>query len=573
MTQHPRLIAPESALNTQEARRNTDGHNVNALRRLLLSGATVAGASALFPGLMTRAAHAATTSQPNTEQGAARGGVLNAVVHPEPPTLAFYLNSSTPTGAVVSKIFDGLVEYGPDLQPRPQLAESWEVTPDGKTITFKLRQGVLWHDGTPFTSADVKFSAEVIWLKYAPNARRVFQYLEVVDTPDAHTAILRLSKPTPVAISAVDTLAAPILPRHLFENTDIQNNPYNNKPIGTGPFVFKEWNRGNYIILERNEKYWATEKPYLDRIVWKIIPDVAGRATALETGAVQYGERNPIAFTDAARLSASPELVVDKTGYNGFAAWLWLEANLRDPILSKLEVRQAIAHAVNKDALVKTVWNGYAQPFTSPVPSSVKPYHDASVQQYAYDPARAEQLLDAAGFPRKGAGGWRFALNHDYIPFGDDYKRTGEFVRQALRKIGIDVTLRGLDLATWTRNVFTDYNFQLISSWGTVINDPQQGVETRYWSRAEAKGTPWYNASGYSNPEMDRVIEAAQIEPDQAKRIGYYNELQRIAQRDLPLIGLFEFNWFGVWDKHVRNVTDVSSHSRSNFARVWIEKA
>jgi peptide/nickel transport system substrate-binding protein len=99
------------------------------------------------------------------------------------------------------------------------------------------------------------------------------------------------------------------------------------------------------------------------------------------------------------------------------------------------------------------------------------------------------------------------------------------------------------------------------------------GVETRYWSKAEAKGTPWYNVSGYNNPDMDRAIEAAQVETDPQKRIEHYNEVQRLAQRDLPLIGLFEFRWFGVWDKQVRNVTDASSHSRSNFANVWLDKA
>ncbi|MFY1854156.1 ABC transporter substrate-binding protein [Achromobacter xylosoxidans] len=545
---------------------------VNPLRRWLMGAGALMGVGALFPNVIMAPAHADTQSLPNTLDGAVKGGVLNAVVHPEPPTLAFYLNSSTPTGAVASKIFDGLVEYGPDLKPRPVLAESWSVSEDGKTLTFKLRQGVLWHDGKPFTAADVKWSAEEVWLKHAPSARRVFQYLQRIETPDDHTVVLHLSQPTPVALNAIDSLGAPILPRHLFEGTDIQNNPYNNKPVGTGPFVFKEWNRGNYIVLERNEHYWQPERPFLDRIVWKIVPDVSGRATALETGAVSYGERNPVAFTDATRLAKLPKLAVDTAGYNGFAAWLWLETNLRDPILSNLKVRQAIAHAVNKQALVKTVWNGYAEPFVSPVPSLVKPYHNPNVQQYPYDPALAEKLLDEAGYPR-GAGGWRFALTHDYIPFGDDYRRTGEFVRQALRKIGIDVTLRGLDLATWTRNVFTDYNFQLISSWGTVLIDPQLGVETRYWSKAEARGTPWYNVSGYNNPEMDRVIEAAQVETDPQKRIEQYNELQRLAQRDLPLIGLFEFRWFGVWDKQLRNVTDASSHSRNNFAHVWLGKA
>ncbi|WP_287931475.1 ABC transporter substrate-binding protein, partial [Achromobacter sp.] len=147
--------------------------DVNPLRRWLMSAGALMGAGALFPNVIFAPAYADTQSLPNTVQGAVKGGVLNAVVHPEPPTLAFYLNSSTPTGAVASKIFDGLVEYGPDLKPRPLLAESWSVADDGKTITFKLRQGVQWHDGKPFTAADVKWSAEEVWLKHAPSARRV----------------------------------------------------------------------------------------------------------------------------------------------------------------------------------------------------------------------------------------------------------------------------------------------------------------------------------------------------------------------------------------------------------------
>ncbi len=250
---------------------------------------------------------------------------------------------------VASKIFDGLVEYGPDLKPRPQLAESWTVSPDSLTWTFKLRQNATWHDGQPFTAADVKFSAEEVWLKISPASRRVLQYLTRIDTPDAHTVVLHLSKSTPATFGILDSLGTPILPKHLYENTDIRNNPYNNKPVGTGPFVFKEWLRGDRIVLDRNDKYWAPGQPYLDRLTWKITPDVSGRATALETGAAQYGERNPVTFADADRLAKLPNLVVSQEGYNGYAAWLWLEPNLRDPILAKLEVRQAIAHAINRD--------------------------------------------------------------------------------------------------------------------------------------------------------------------------------------------------------------------------------
>lgn len=539
-------------------------------RRTVFQLAAALAASAGVPALWSGPAHALDKAQPPGTEGAQRGGAVNAVVHPEPPTLAFFINTSTPGRTVVSKIFDGLLDYGPDLKPRPQLAESVDVSADGLTVRLLLRKNVLWHDGKPFTSADVKFSAEAVWKQYAPTARRVFQYLTKVEAPDAHTVVLTLSKPTPVILNALDVVAAPVLPKHLYEGTDIPNNPYNNKPVGTGPFVFKEWSRGSHIALERFDRYWVPGLPYLDRLTFKIIPDVAGRATALETGAVHYGERNPVTFADADRLARLPNLVVSKEGYNGFAGWLWLIPNLRDPVIAKLEVRQAILHAIDRNALVKTVWGGYAVPATGPVSSLLKTFYTADTQQYPFDRKKAEALLDAAGYPKK-ADGWRFKLDHDFIPFGDDYRRTGEFVRQALRAVGIDVSLRAQDLPTWTKNVFGDYKFQLVSSWGINWQDPQIGVEQHYWSKAEAKGTAWQNASGYASPEADRLLEAAQTERDPARRVEIYREFQKLAEKDLALLPLFEFRWFGVWDKRLRNVTDTFNHSQNNFAKVWLE--
>ena len=144
-------------------------------------------------------------------------------------------------------------------------------------------------------------------------------------------------------------------------------------------------------------------------------------------------------------------------------------------------------------------------------------------------------------------------------------------MRQALRAVGIDVTLRAQDLPTWTKNVFGDYKFQLVSSWGINWQDPQIGVEQHYWSKAESKGTAWQNASGYASPEADRLLEAAQTERDPAKRVEIYRAFQQLAEKDLALLPLFEFRWFGVWDKRLRNVTDTFNHSQNNFVRVWLE--
>ena len=543
----------------------TNGRGLDRRTFIELTGALL-GSTVL--GGVPHAAHALDKALPNTIDGAVKGGTLDALIHPEPPTLASFINTSTPGRAVFSKIFDGLLDYGPDLAPRPQLAESWETSKDGLVWTLHLRKNVFWHDGTPFTSADVKFSADVIWKKYAPTARRVLRHLASAEAPDEHTIVLTLTQSTPVLINALDAVAAPVLPKHLYEGTDVPNNPHNNAPIGTGPFVFKEWVRGSHIALERFDKYWQPGRPFLNKLTWKIITDVAGRANALETGVVQYGERNPVTFADADRFKTSDKLIVSTEGYNGFSGTLWLIPNWRDPILSNFKVRAAILHAIDRQLLTKTVWGGYAVPATGPVSSLLKPFYEPAIPQYAFDKKKAEALLDEAGFPKK-ADGWRFKLTHDFIPFGDDYRRTGEFVRQALRAVGIDVELRSLDLATWTKNVFTDYNFQLVSSWGINWQDPQLGIEQHFWSKAESKGTPWFNASGYASQEVDALFEDAQGQTDADKRIADYKQVQKIVQRDLARLDLFEFRWFGVWDKRLRNVTDTFDHSQNNFAHVW----
>lgn len=504
-----------------------------------------------------------------TKDVPAYGGTLNSIVHPEPPILSPLLNTATPIVLVATKINDGLVDYALDGSIKPQLAESWDFSRDGLTLTFRLRKGVAWHDGKPFTSADVKFSIEEGLLKYSSTGKRIFKTLSKVETPDEHTVVLTLSQPTPVIYRNLNASALWLLPKHLYEGTDIRSNPWNAKPIGTGPFVFKEYVRGSHIALDRNPNYWDAGKPYLDRIVFKVIPDAAGRAAAFETGAVQFGQQHPITFADAERLKASGKFVVDTRGYEFSPTWFWLEPNHKNQYLQHLKVRQAIAHAIDRNLLLKTVWGGYGKPSVSPIPSSLKPFHiSEGLQQYPFDPKKAEQLLDEAGFPRK-ADGWRFKLTHDFIPYGDDYRRTGEFVRQALRRVGIDVTLGSQDLTTWLKSVFTDYNFDLISSWGGAGADPQMGIETRFWSKGRQPGTAWTVVSEYKNDELDAAFEDAQTQVDPQKRLEDYRLVQRIVQRDLPLIPLFEVDWFSVYDKRLRGLTDTPNQRADNFANVY----
>lgn len=499
-----------------------------------------------------------------------QGGTLTTIVQPEPVTLTPAANTAQPTQYVAANIFDGLVYYDLDLKPQPSLARSWTVAPDGLTITFNLRKGVKWHDGKPFSSADVKWSLENVWKTIHPRNRAIFENVASVDTPDEATVILRLSKPSLPILSVINGVGAPILPKHLYEGTDILNNPYNNKPVGTGAFVFKEWKKGEYVLLERNPDYWEPKKPYLDKIVFKVIPDAAARAAAIEKGEVQYAAFNPVPFRDVERLAKLPAIKVETGGYDWLSPVLYFDLNVENTYLKDVRVRQAIAHAVDKDALAKVVWYGYGKPAVSAVPSTLTAFHDATVPKYLFDLKKAETLLDEAGFKR-GTDGVRFTLNHDFLPYGDDYKRTGEYLKQALKRVGIEVNIRSQDTAAFIKRVYADRDFDISSSWNGAFPDPQIGIVREYWSGWLGTKTPWTNGSGYRNAEVDGLIQAAAIEGNPAKRVEGFKRFQQIVQRDVPTLPLLELRFFTLYSTSLRAAAQQADQSYGSLKNVWFD--
>ena len=504
-------------------------------------------------------------------QEPAKGGTLTMVVQPEPPSLVSATNSAGPIGVVSTKILQGLLTYDYDMNPRPSLAETWKVSADGKTITFNLRKGVKWHDGKDFTSADVQFSAMKVWKELHPRGRSTFAKLTAVETPSPLTAVFKLSEASPYLMSALSSYEGQILPKHLYDGTDIAQNPYNSKPVGTGPFMFKEWQKGNFILLERNPNYWDRGKPHLDKIVLRIIPDASARAAAFETGEILLGGFSPVPLNDVKRLEATGKFDLETKGYEYLAPLFLLEFNLKNRYLADKRVRQAIAHAVNRDLVVKTVWFGFGKPATGPVPSVLTQFYSASVPQYPFDPKKAEQLLDDAGFKR-GADGKRFKLVHDFLPYGADYQRTAEYFKQALGKVGIDVEIRSQDTAAFLKRVYTDNDFDVTSNFFYALPDPTIGVQRIYWTKNIKKGVPFSNASGYSNPEMDKVIEDAQIEHDRKKRKDLIHRLQAIAQDDLPVLDLFEVRFFTLVNRKVQDHTTSAEGVYGSFADAWLKK-
>ena len=503
------------------------------------------------------------------------GGTLVMVVQPEPPSLASYLSTAGPIGQVATKVYDGLLEYDFDLNPKPSLATSWTVADDGKTITFKLRKGVTFHDGTPFTSADVQFSIMEVLKKVHPRGPNTFKDLVAIETPDPYTAVFKLSRPAPYMIRALSGYESPMLPKHLFEGTDLRNSPYANKPIGTGPFKFVEWKKGQYIRLDRNENYWRKGLPHLDRIVARFIPDASTRTAAIERGEVQFGAFSAVPNVDAKRLRTDPRFVVTTKGYSMINPIMVLEMNTKRPPFDKKAVRQAVAYALDRKFIVDNIWFGFGKPATGPISSNfaaVGLYTD-KVRNYQTPDriAKANALLDAAGYPR-GADGVRFKITHDVLPYGESWQRLGEYIKQALGDVGIAVTLRYEDVPSWLRRIFADYDFQITSDFYYQLADPVLGMHRQYLTSQIRQGTVFVNSTRYSNPRIDALMERGAKEQDPTKRSAIYTEIQQILTEDMPVLVLFEMQFVTVYDAKLKDVVTSPLGVYASFDRAWFDR-
>jgi len=529
-------------------------------RQFLLGGSSALAGGCVVSQWLPRSAHAATTPP--------RGGTLTLLVNPEPTVLVNLLTTSGAEQKVSPKVTEGLLSYDFDLNPKPQLATHWSVSSSGMQYTFTLRKGVRWHDGVEFTSADVAASIRLL-KQWHPRGRAIFANVVDVQTPDRNTAIIVLSKPAPYLLYVFAASESPIVPKHIYEGTNPQQNPANLTPIGTGPYKFKSWVRGSHIIYDRNPDYWDKPKPHIDRLIVRFIKDAGARAAALETGELDLAGENPVALSDIARLKALPHLQITTDGYSYNANGRRIEFNLDNAFFSNPKVRQAVAHALNRQEIIEKVYQGYAKAEYSPISSLLTRYHTDQVERYPFDLAAAERLLDEAGYPRK-ANGRRFAVIHDYNPYAPDYGAIASYVRQALQKVGIEVTVRSQDLPVYVKRVFTDRAFDFHTTGLSNLFDPTAGVQRAFWSKNFQRGVPFSNGSHYSNPAVDRLLEAAAIETDNEKRKAQFREFQRIACVDIPNINLVTIREVTISNRRVREHTLTADGLRGNLADVYL---
>lgn len=499
-------------------------------------------------------------------------GTLVIGFSPEPPTLT---SAGTTTGAVQSistKIFDGLVTFDAEGRPLPQLALSWETAPDALSTTFKLRPNVKWHDGQPFTASDVAYSLTEVWKKLHSRGRSTFADVTTVETPDPLTAVMRFSRPAPYLISALASAESQIVPKHIYAGKDFVTNPAGNAPIGTGPFKFAEWRRGEFIRLERNPLYWEAGAPHLDAIVYRLFSDPAAAAAALETGEVQLITSGQISLSDIDRVRKLPGIRITERDSSFTGALSVFEFNLDRPQLRDPRIRQAFAHAIDKRFLLEKVWHGFGTIEDSAIPTALKDFHDPGVPRYDYNPAKAIALLDAAGL-KPDAEGIRLHLTHDPAPTGDTYGKSAYAIRDNLRRVGIDLQIRSSDLAGFLKRVYKDRDFDTIQYGASSGPDPAIGTQRFYWSKNFQPGVAFSNGAHYASPQVDSLLERAQHETDFAQRKALYAQFQRQVAIDLPRIPLLASNPLVIAEARVRGVPRTAYATLDNFAGVSLASA
>ncbi len=529
-------------------------------RRSLIQGAALLLASTAIP-------------QFAVAQTSGNSGRLVVAADSEPRNLNPAIVASNGVFFVASKVIEPLAEADFDAEGGlvPRLAVAWEGSDDGLSATFRLREGVSWHDGQPFTSADVAFSAIEVWKPLQNLGRIVFANLESVDTPDDYTAVFNFSKPTPFQLlrNALPVVTS-VLPRHLYEGTNIAENPANTELVGTGPFRFAEYRPGEYYRLERNEDYWGEGQPNLDEIIYRVLPDRAAAASALEAEEIQLAAFSAVPLADLARISEVPGIEVISRGYEGLTYQLVVEINHRREELANLDVRRAIAHAIDKQYVVDTIFLGYATAATGIVPQNAPEFYNPDVPQYDFDVAKANELLDAAGYPR-GENGTRFALKLLPAPYFNETRQFGDYLRQALVEIGIDAQLVNNDSAAHQKAVYTDHDFDLAVAPPVFRGDPAISTTILIRSGTPA-GVTFSNQGGYESAELDSLIDQAAETVDAEERTQLYNELQIRAAEELPLINVAEWGFITVARDNVLNVGNNPRWAVSNWADTAIEQ-
>lgn len=491
------------------------------------------------------------------------GGRLDIVLQPEPPSLMLGMVQNAPTQLVAGDIFESLLRYDTDLNPQPSLAKSWEISEDALTYTFKLHEDVKWHDGEPFTSADVVFAVDKLLRETNPRLRVSLEHVDTITAPDDHTVVFQLKNPFGPFIGVFEAGTMPILPKHIYEGTDYLNNPANNTPIGTGPYKFNEWEKGNYIHLVKNEDYYLDDQPYLDEVYYRVIPDAASRAVAFENGEVDVLPGGSVENWDVKRLVEMDGVCSTGKGWEYFAPHAMAWMNNREGPTADKNFRKAVMYAMDREFVRDVIWNGFGKVATSPVSSKTNFYTDDTIM-YDHNAEKAEEMLAASGYDGE-------EVRILPLPYGETWQRWAEAMKQNLDEVGINSTVVATDVAGWNQKQ-SDWDFDIAFTYLYQYGDPALGVSRSYLSSNIEKGSPWNNVAGYVNEEVDAMFDEAAVAATPEARQELYTEIQQQLVDDVPVAWLLEIEFPTIYRCEVKDLVTTAIGVNDGLRDAWIEQ-
>lgn len=467
---------------------------------------------------------------------AARTDLVVGVVL-EPP----HLDPTASAAAAIDEIlyanlFQGLTRIGRNGEVLPSLAESWEVSDDGKIYTFNLRSGVTFHDGTTFDAEDVKFTLDRARAEDSTNAQKqLFAAIDTVEVIDPETVKITLSSPQGAFLYNLGWGDAVIVAPESAETNK-------EKPIGTGPFKFEKWAKGSSISLVKNADYWG-EPVALEKAEFRVVPDAAAAIPALLSGDVQAFPQMPVG--DAlSQIESDPRFVVAIGATEGETI---LSTNNGKEPFNNIKVRQAIAHALNREEIIAGNGTGYG----TPIGSHFSPANEAYVDltgTYPYDPAKAKALLAEAGYP----DGFKATLKLPPPAYARD---GGQVVASQLRQVGIELEIIPVEWAQWLEQVFKNKDYDL-----TIVSHTEPNDINIY-----ARDDYYFN---YKNPAFKEVMNALEATADPKKRIELYQTAQKIIAEDAVNGFMFQLPKIGVWDAKLEGMWENSPIQANDLTEV-----
>jgi peptide/nickel transport system substrate-binding protein len=500
-----------------------------------------------------------------------RGGTLVASWGGfEPQSLFVPAGGGSSPYFTCTKVHERLLRLTVDLKFEPVLAIDIKPAADFRSYTIKLRGGVTWHDGKPFTADDVVYNAMEYWKPIAGGVS--LDALESAEATDPLTVVLKFKAPVPEFFlkSVLAGKSGLVIPKHIYAGTNIITNPINNTPIGTGPFKVKEWVRGSHVEYLRNDAYWNAGLPYVDRLVIRWWRDPASRSAAFEAGQLDIAPFNPVPAPDIPRLTAGGKFIAETKGYSNSAWVTTVEFNQRREIFKNREVRQALMQGIDRQFIADTIFFGRAHPSIGAIASSNSIFFTKDVQDYPFDPKKAAKLLDAAGYPVKG--GSRFKLNLVSAGWFEENVKIGQYLKQALEDLDITVDLAVPDRATSLKRIYTDYDFDVAVSNNTGSVEPIPTTTQYYTTDGIVKGAAFRNATGYSNPKLDELVARMTVETDEPKRIALVREFDRMVAIEAPLLPMVDLEPVTIVRADVRNHSTTADFMGESWAEIWLDR-